>query len=279
MLTDSELKCLKPRPKAYKVTDRYGMYVVVTPKGTKTFRYDYRINKRRKTLTIGRYGVGGTSLSEARELCLSAKRSIALGESPALDKQRNKHGFVDFKTFGAAAEYWFAKNSATGITHPIIRKVYDQEVAPYWKERALTEIGPRDLWMLCLGIRRRGESSTAVLAHNFVKRVFRLARYYGVQSENPAVGIKVSSAPKFSQTNRVLSPLEIGIMFRELPNVAWDPTIKLAFRLIFLTLVRTSECLGAVWSEVDFKNAVWIVPKERMRHRKLHNVDSRHVRI
>lgn len=246
--------------------------MVVTPRGTKTFRYNYRINKRRETLTIGRYGDGGISLSDARELCLNAKRSLALGVSPALDKQRNKHGFVNFKTFGAASEYWFAKNSATGITHPIIRRVYDQEIAPYWKDRSLTEISPRDLWILCLSIRRRGEASTAVLAHNLVKRVFRFARYYGVRSENPAVGVKVSSVPKFSQKNRVLSPLEIGIMFRELPHVAWDPTIKLALRLIFLTLVRTSEFLGAVWSEVDFNNAVWIVPKERMHHRKSHNV-------
>jgi hypothetical protein len=34
------------------------MYVMVSASGTVTFRYDYRLNGRRETLTIGRYGPG-----------------------------------------------------------------------------------------------------------------------------------------------------------------------------------------------------------------------------
>ena len=55
MLTDTELKKLKPTDKAFKISDRDGMYVSVSTTGTKSFRYDYRINGRRETLTIGRY--------------------------------------------------------------------------------------------------------------------------------------------------------------------------------------------------------------------------------
>ena len=49
-LSDMKLKNLKPQEKAYKVPDRDGMYVVVSPKGTVTFRYDYRLAGRRETL-------------------------------------------------------------------------------------------------------------------------------------------------------------------------------------------------------------------------------------
>lgn len=48
MLTDSKLKSLKPKDKLYKVADRDGLYVTISPAGTITFRYDYRINGRRK---------------------------------------------------------------------------------------------------------------------------------------------------------------------------------------------------------------------------------------
>ena len=41
MLTDSKIKSLKPKNKLYKVADRDGLYVSVTPTGTITFRYDY----------------------------------------------------------------------------------------------------------------------------------------------------------------------------------------------------------------------------------------------
>ncbi|MGE8637982.1 MAG: Arm DNA-binding domain-containing protein [Achromobacter sp.] len=65
MLTGLTLRNLKLRSTLYKVADRDGMYAVVSPKGTITFRYDYRINGRRETLTIDRYGFGGISLTEA----------------------------------------------------------------------------------------------------------------------------------------------------------------------------------------------------------------------
>lgn len=60
MLTDAAIKALKPRDKLYKVADRDGMYVVVQPSGGIVFRLDYRLNGRRETLTLGRYGPLGS---------------------------------------------------------------------------------------------------------------------------------------------------------------------------------------------------------------------------
>lgn len=54
-LSDTKLKNLKPQDNAYKVADRDGMYVVVSPKRTITFRYDYRLAGQRETLTLGQY--------------------------------------------------------------------------------------------------------------------------------------------------------------------------------------------------------------------------------
>lgn len=55
MLTDVALKNLKPKEKPYKVTDRDGMYVLVSTTGTVSFRLDYRLNGRRETVVLGRY--------------------------------------------------------------------------------------------------------------------------------------------------------------------------------------------------------------------------------
>ena len=43
-------------------------------------------------------------------------------------------------------------------------------------------------------------------------------------------------------------------------------------RLYLLTMVRKSELQDATWDEVDFENAVWTIPKERMKRSKAHNV-------
>lgn len=90
MLTDAAIKSLKPRERLYKVADRDGMYVTVQPTGTIVYRFDYRLNDRRETLTLGRYGAAGLPLARAREALIDAKRLIAGGLSPAQEKQRAK---------------------------------------------------------------------------------------------------------------------------------------------------------------------------------------------
>ena len=106
MLTDAALKHLKPKDKIYKVTDRDGMYVLVKPSGTLTFRLDYRMNGRRETVTFGKYGPAGLSLARARELCIDARRAISEGRSPAIEKQREKRRLLEAKSFGEFGEKW-----------------------------------------------------------------------------------------------------------------------------------------------------------------------------
>jgi len=60
-------RALKQKEKDYKVTDRDGMYVHVTAKGAMSFRMDYRLNGRRETIYLGKYGPDGLSLARARE--------------------------------------------------------------------------------------------------------------------------------------------------------------------------------------------------------------------
>ncbi|GAA2860306.1 hypothetical protein GCM10010837_08720 [Aminobacter niigataensis] len=43
-------------------------------------------------------------------------------------------------------------------------------------------------------------------------------------------------------------------------------------KLFLLTMVRKSELQDATWDEVDFGNAVWSIPKERMKRSKAYNV-------
>ena len=55
------------------MNDREGLYVAMTSAGSISFRYNYPINGWQETITFGRYGVGGTTLAEARERLGDAK--------------------------------------------------------------------------------------------------------------------------------------------------------------------------------------------------------------
>lgn len=83
MLTHTTLKNLLLKARAYKSTDRGCMYVYVSTGGAISFRYDYRFNGRRETLTLGRYGRAGLTLAQARERLIEVKKAIADVVSPA----------------------------------------------------------------------------------------------------------------------------------------------------------------------------------------------------
>ena len=48
--------------------------------------------------------------------------------------------------------------------------------------------------------------------------------------------------------------------------------IKLALEFVILTACRTSEVLGARWTEVDLDTATWTIPGARMKRGKEHRV-------
>jgi integrase len=272
MLTDTALKSLKPREKIYKVSDRDGMYAEVKTSGTVVFRLDYRLHGRRESLTIGKYGRDGISLAEARERCIEARKAVKAGLSPAQEKQREKRRLADAHNFGEFAEAYFRESKMADSTRAMRRHVYDRDIAPAWKKRLLVEIRPEDLRGLCKKVKDRGAPATAIHVRDIVKQIFGFAILNGEKVENPADAVGPSSIATFEVRDRALSPSEIRIAFRLIERVATLPTIRLGLRLILLTMVRKSELQDATWDEVDFENAVWSIPKERMKRSKPHNV-------
>ncbi|MFK4047344.1 tyrosine-type recombinase/integrase [Roseomonas mucosa] len=272
MLTDAAIKALKPKDKLYKIVDRDGMYVVVQPSGSIVFRLDYRLNGRRETLTLGRYGPAGLSLARAREKLIDAKRAISEGRSPAQEKQREKRRIKEAKSFGQFGERWLQEARMADSTRAMRRSIFERDILPAFRNRLLTEILPEDLRGLCAKVKERGAPATAVHVRDIVNLVFAFAILHGEKVANPADEVGPSSIATFVPKDRSLSPAEIRIMLGQLEHVPTLPTIRLGIKLILLSMVRKSELQDAVWDEVDFENAVWSIPKERMKRSKAHNV-------
>lgn len=272
MLTDTALKALKPKDKIYKVADRDGMYVRVMPSGAISFRLDYRLNGRRETVYLGKYGRDGISLARAREKCLDAKREVREGRSPAIEKQREKRRIKEAKSFGEFGEKWLTAGPMADSTRAMRRSIFERELLPIWKNRLLTEITPDDLRALCGKIVDRGAPATAIHVRDILKQIYGFAVLHGEKVANPANEVGPASIANFVPRDRSLSPSEIRVMLKQLEHVATLPTIRLGLRLFLLTMVRKSELQDATWDEVDFENEVWTIPKERMKRSKAHNV-------
>ncbi|WP_311754965.1 tyrosine-type recombinase/integrase [Proteus terrae] len=270
MLTDTKLRSLKPQDKLYKVSDRDGLYVAVTKSGVISFRYDYRFNGRRETVTFGRYSADGITLAEARAELTEAKRLLNAGISPASKKRDG----IESKKIGTVFKDYTVNflNDAqyADSTRAMKEAIIEKEIYPVFGKLQLEEITTPRLRALCEKIKDRGAKATALQVREIVGSVFTYAIDRGYEISNPADAIKASSIGTFQARERAMSPKEIGILFRELENYSCYPTLKLAVKFVLLTLVRKSEFIHATWNEIDFKNRQWVIPKGRMKGRKEH---------
>jgi integrase len=293
MLTDTELRKLKPTDKTFKISDRDGMYVAVSTAGTKSFRYDYRINGRRETLTIGRYDESLSSktarpredldygfsltLAEARLLLADARRSVEKGESPSIAKVEKRTQIAASLTFANWAERYFLDKSdpnngakLADSTLAMRRSIYKRDLLEPFGKLKLEEITPASLMALCEKVKARGAPAPAVQVREIVLLVFRFAQSKDktLDIKNPAESIRPSDIATFKARDRALTPTEIRIFFPALDATATAPTLRLAVKFILLTMVRKGEFIGATWPEVDFEAATWTIPAGRMKASK-----------
>lgn len=272
VLTDKKLKSLKPEDKLYKVADRDGLYVAVTKTGAISFRYDYRFNGRRETITFGRYSDDGITLAEAREMLIDAKKTLNAGVSPAskkkdgIDKRKLGKTFQEY-TVTYLQETKFA-NSTRAMKEAIARK----ELYPVMGKYQLEEITTQKVRALCEKIRDRGGRSTALQVREIISSVFNYVIDRGYEISNPAANIKASSIAVFKDRERAMSKKEVGMFFNEIEYFSCYPTLKLAVKFILYTMVRKGEFINAEWKEIDFEDRLWVIPKERMKMRRDHVV-------
>jgi len=270
VLTDTKLKNLKPQDKLYKVSDRDGLYVAVLTSGTVSFRYDYRINGRRETLVIGQYGRDGISLAEAREELIAAKKLLKAGQSPAAAKRDGIKKIRGAETFAVHTDSYMKHVILADSTRAMKQAVIDRDILPVLGNKMMAEITTSMVRDLCDRIVERGGRATAVQARESISSVYRHANDRGHGLFNPAADIKPSSIAIFKPRERTLTPEEIGLFFRTLDAIGAMGTMKMALKLVLITMVRKGEFTNATWDEIDFKKWTWTIPSDRMKGSRAH---------
>ena len=109
-LTDTMLRNLKPDGTPPKLADSEGLYLYLSPTGSKLWRMDYRFSGKRKTLSFGAYPI--VSLKDARGKRDNAKELLAKDMDPGAHKKATKAAAAAIAkeqalTFAVVAREWF----------------------------------------------------------------------------------------------------------------------------------------------------------------------------
>lgn len=243
------------REKEYSDTQVVGLKLLVNKAGRKFFYLRYTINRRKRGIKIGEFGV--MSLIEARQKSTELKAQIQRGIDPQEEKQQLSQ-IPLFREFVVDSYLpWAYSNKISADSDESKIRIH---LLPVFGNVRIDQITTQSLQRYIDQLKLTHTPATCNRHLSLLSRLLKMAVQFGSIAKNPAVGIR--KAQENNERHRFLSGDEIA---RFLDALAKDENSTAAAFLEFLlyTGVRRSEALNAKWENVDMFKKVWFIPRSK----------------
>lgn len=245
--------------------DAAGLILVVRSATSRQWVLRTMINGQRTDIGLG--SVATVSLAKARELAESMRSVARNGDDPLAQRRAVAKSIPNFAeaahtVHASYSQGWkIPKHSDQWIN------TLTQYVFPQIGNLSINVITTADVLGVSMPI-WLAKPETARRVRGRIETIFRSARAQGVfTGDNPAAEI-AAVLPKQQAAVKHHAALpydEVPGFVRTLRASDAGVTAKPAFEFTIRTAARTSEVLGAQWSEIDFTGKTWTVPAERMK--------------
>ena len=260
---------IKALKKPGRHSDGDGLFLNVTPRGSKSWVLRYTIAGRRRDIGLGSYP--GVGLADARQLAREHKEAAEARRDPVTGRYR-----PPTPTFAEAAREVHSLNRARWSSEHHANfwlRSLELHAAALWDMR-LDMIEPRDV-IACLQPMWTEKPETMRRVRQRIVTVMRWGMAHDFIDINPA-GEKISAAlpaqPRVRRHLRAVHYLALPDVLSTIRNSQASPSVKGCIEFIALTAARSGEARLATWDEIDMAGAVWTVPAERMKRRVTHRV-------
>jgi integrase len=272
-LTDTQVRNIKAAPTPKKHSDGGGLHLLVSPQGGKFWRLAYRYNGRQKTLALGIYPY--VSLADARQKRESAKKLLASGVDPSLQKKQEKirKRAANAHTFQAVADEFLVKVEREGRADATLTK-------KRWLlglaradlgARPIAEISAAEILVPLRKIEALGNYETARRLRAVIGQVFRYAIATARADNDPTFGLRGAlTAPIVTRRAAVTDRDSFGGLVRAVWGYQGAPETRSALQLMALLYPRPGELRLGRWTEFDLDAGVWVIPAERTKMRREH---------
>lgn len=274
-LTDIKIRSLKPRDKAYKVSDFEGLYVLVKANGSKLWQFKYRLFGKERLLSIGVYP--DVSLAQARKAKEEARAMVDAGEDPSEAKQEDKRVRLEAKgqTFAKVGEAFLEKQRKEGKSKATLDKTeYHLKIANRdFGRRPITEITAPMILKTLRKVEAKGTYETAHRLRARIGSVFRYAVASGIAETDPTYALRDALIrPTRVHRAAITEPKALGQLMREIDVFDGQATTRIGLKLLAMLAQRPGEVRHAKWEEFDFTAAIWSIPAAKMKMRRDHLV-------
>ena len=265
-LTYIKVKNAKPLEKEYKLTDGFGMFLRVTPKGSKYWQMAYRFEGKQKLFSIGVYPA--VSLSDARQRRDEARRLLAQGIDPNAKKQAEvkelKAKRDNTRSFRTVAKAWFSTKTKWSDDYgDAVWKRLETYVFPVIGDKDVAELDTGDLLVPVKKVEALGYLEVAMRIQQYITAILRHAVQQKLIRHNPAYDMEGAVQKPQTEHRPALELEEIPQLLNKIAEYKGRRLTILAIQLNLMIFIRSSELRFARWSEIDFKSKLWVIPEQR----------------
>ena len=238
-----------------------------------------RFQRDGKEHQMGLGSLSDVDLVEARKRARAARLKLSEGINPLLErkaeKQKRKAASVTFAD-AARQVYEERKKGQAEITATTFIRCLEIHAFPVFGQVPIAEVD-RAMVLQVLRPLWNSQRETGQRVRSAIERVLDHAEAHGLrEGVNPArwevlkVLLGAGAADIKVTHHKALPYEELPRFMRELRKR--EGTAAAALEFLILTAARTGEVIGAVWSEIDLKEKLWVVPAVRMKMSRPHRV-------
>ena len=275
MLTDAECKNANcpPDKKRARLACSGGLYLEISPAGSKRWFYKYRKDGKEGRMALGSYPDIGPK--KARDAMTAAKLQKSEGRDPVQVRkvEKLKATRTDGDTFKAIALEWYAKQApqwSDSHAGRMLRQL-ERDLFPWIGERRIADIHAMELLAALQKVEERGALETADRALMLARQVWD---YWlptaDVQQRNITEGLKARLTPYRGKSfAAIVDPARMGELLRAIKQYKGGPAVRTALQLAPMLYQRPGNLREMEWAELDLDAALWTIPSMKMKRTKL----------
>jgi integrase len=257
-LNDKAIRALKPTEKPHRKSDARGLYIEVSPAGSKLWRMKYRFLGKEKRLALGVYP--DVSLAAARERVDDARRVLARGEDPAAEARAAKDARSGKGTFEAVAREFYERQRAVLSDAHVDRilRALEKDAFPRFGAQPIQDVTSVDLLAALRLVEQRGAVESAHRLRMWCGQVFRYGVATGRATVDAAASLRGALSPVAAGHFPALTKLDdIAGLLKTIDGYKGDLVVRCALQLQPLLFSRPGELRHMRWAQIDEAAARW----------------------
>ena len=270
MLTDADCRnaICNPDLKRRRLTDASGLYLEVSPAGSKRWFWKFYPEGRESRLALGSYPE--ITLKAARAARDSARKARDAGINPVQQRKADKiaSSASNATTFEAVArEFHDGKRIGWSPNHARQwLRCCEKDLFPFIGSLPLATISAPMLLDTLRKVEARGALQMLHDLRAYAAQVFNFGIQTGRCERNPAIDLRGAlKRATVKHAAAVLEPVQAGALLRAMESYVGHPITRAALPLSALLFQRPGNIRAMEWAEIDAEAALWTIPAEKMK--------------